>query len=45
MHNSRLQARTRQQLNELSRQAGNTDAVDFFNLLTGPELLDPNYSS
>ncbi len=40
MHNSRLQARTRQQLNELSRQAGNTDAVDFFNLLTGPELLE-----
>lgn len=40
MHNSRLQARTRQELNELSRQAGNTDAVDFFHLLTGPERLE-----
>jgi len=41
MHNSRLQAHTGQQLNEFSRQAGNTDAIDFFNLLPDARLRSP----
>jgi len=40
MHNNRPQRTARQQLKGVRHQVDNTSAVDFFNLLTGPELLE-----
>lgn len=40
MHKSRPQPRTRQQMKRISSRVRDAAAVDFFNLLTGPELLE-----